>query len=501
MASRSCRPAARAASGGAAPRLERRGHLAARLVHHGERLPGVDGGPDDVPPIGQVEQVHRLALGLRQAAGEGVALRERGRAARLLVDQIDLAGALADAGEALLDLRPRRAGVVVAGARAHRPELALLVVHVFVHRADGRVSLARARVEAAVRLVEEHGAGEGDGLLDGERQRAVGHRHGLAERVGGERAPGRGLPVRGRLLVPGAEVEVLRHRRRVLAHRGEPPRGRGVQLLAQLLPGGRVGHVAHERVLEDVLPGLREARSGVLDEQLGRDQLAHRGLGLGDAERHDPGVPHAHPEDAGAHHRVAGRLLERVEADLDGRLDRRRRAHVATGGDDARQLFGEEGRAGGLLRHLIEHRVGGGGPDHRPCDLARRAPRDGPQLDAHVIAADEALALAAPERRAHQHHHEERPPVGAAEEVVDPGDGLGIRPLRVLDEHGAGLRGGGAEDELRHREPQRVARAAGVDALREGLVRQEAREQPPLLVVQLALRHRGLRLLARGPLR
>ena len=147
-------------------------------------------------------------------------------------------------------------------------ELARLVEDVLAHRADGRVALARAGVEAAVRLVEQHGAREGHGLVDGEGERAVGHRDRLAQRVGGERAPRGGLPVIGRLLVPAAEVEVLRHGRRVLAHRrrATAPRRRGA-VLPQLLARGGVGHVAHQRVLEEVLPRPGEARARVLDQR------------------------------------------------------------------------------------------------------------------------------------------------------------------------------------------------------------------------------------------
>ena len=192
------------------------------------------------------------------------------------------------------------------------------------------------------------------------------------------------------------------------------------------------------------------------------------------------GVPDAHPEDAGAHHGVARRLVERVEAHLDRRLDRRRRAHVLAGGDDARQLLGEERRARGLLRDLVEHRVGRAGADHGAGDLARGAPGDGAELDAHVVAPDEALALAPPERRAHQHQHEERLVAGAAEEVVDPGDRLGVGPLRVLDEERAGL------DARRRRARARSSRARARRARRAGsmpsgkgwLARRRARRPP-----------------------
>src|SRR6202044_2380207 len=135
-----------------------------------------------------------------------------------------------DALEAVLDVGAGGAGVVVAGAGAEGPELARLVEDALAHRADRRVALARAGVEAAVRLVEQERAGEGRGLVRGEGERAVGHGHGLAQGVGRERAARGDLPVIGRLLVPAAEVEVLRPRRRVLAHRREPLRRPGVEL-------------------------------------------------------------------------------------------------------------------------------------------------------------------------------------------------------------------------------------------------------------------------------
>ncbi len=116
-----------------------------------------------------------------------------------------------------------------------------------------------------------------------------------------------------------------------------------------------------------------------------------------------------------------------------------------------------------------------------------------------MIAADEALALAAPEGGAHQHQHEEGLAVGAGEEVVDPGDGLRVRPLRVLDQDGARAGRAGAEDQLGHREPERVARAARVHPLREGLVGEQAGEQA-LVVDEPSLGDRVLGLLVGGAL-
>ena len=106
-------------------------------------------------------------------------------------------GALAHEHEALLDVGGARgAGVVVAGLRAHGPQLARLVEDVVAHRADGRVPLARARVEAAVRLFEERRAGERRSACRS-RRRARDRPWSTAslQRVGGEGTARRGLPV------------------------------------------------------------------------------------------------------------------------------------------------------------------------------------------------------------------------------------------------------------------------------------------------------------------
>ncbi len=129
----------------------------------------------------------------------------------------------------LVEVRARvavaAARVDVAHARAGRADLARPVVHRLFHRAHGGAALAGARVQAVPREIEELRADELRRSVFGERERLLGQRHGLGQRVRRQRA------ARGLLHVPGrrhrlaAELEVARDARVVFAHlaRGQRP--------------------------------------------------------------------------------------------------------------------------------------------------------------------------------------------------------------------------------------------------------------------------------------
>ena len=101
-------------------------------------------------------------------------------------------------------------------------------------------------------------------------------------------------------------------------------------------------------------------------------------------------------------------------------------------------------------------------------------------------------------------------PARAAEQVIEPRDALGVGPLGVLDaDDDRRALAREPDDDLRHREPERVARGAGVGHLGQRLVREEVREH---LDASLGLEHhlgdrrardgdvRGARVLERGAL-
>ena len=68
-------------------------------------------------------------------------------------------------------------------------------------------------------------------------------------------------------------------------------------------------------------------------------------------------------------------------------------------------------------------------------------------------------------------------PHGAAEEVVEPGKALEVRPLRVLDGDDERRLLRDADGHVGERDPERVTGGAGVDALGQRLVRDEARDE------------------------
>ncbi len=176
----------------ASPRLERRADLAARLPHDGERLPGVDRRARDAVPLREREQGVGHLGGLVELPGVRVPGRERRAAARLLVGQAGLLRRAPHLVEPRARLGVAAARVLVAHASPARAHLARAVVHRLLHRAHRRVALARARVEAVPRLVEQLRARELRRLVLGEGERLLGERHGLGQRVRREGAA-RGL--------------------------------------------------------------------------------------------------------------------------------------------------------------------------------------------------------------------------------------------------------------------------------------------------------------------
>ncbi len=233
---------------------------------------GVHGGRADAALLRELEQARGLALGFAELAGEGEPGREHRRAAGLLVVQAERRSAITHLRQALADALTGAARVVEASARAAGAHAARLVVHVLFERHDRGLAIARARIEPAPRLVEVARAQEARGLVLGERERTLRHREGVLQRVGGEGALRGACPVVRGLLVLPAEVVVTRDDRGVLAHRGQPGGGERVELLALALTERGISDLAHERVLEQPLPGPGEASDVLLDQDLGADQ-------------------------------------------------------------------------------------------------------------------------------------------------------------------------------------------------------------------------------------
>jgi hypothetical protein len=94
-----------------------------------------------------------------------------------------------------------------------------------------------------------------------------------------------------------------------------------------------------------------------------------------------------------------------------------------------------------------------------------------------VIPAGESLRVVAPERRSGGEQHPQHAIGGAGQEMIEPGQALGVGPLRVFDpEHERRLLGN-AKGGLRQCDPQRIARPTGIFPLRQRLVGHELPEQ------------------------
>jgi len=247
----------------------------------------------------------------------------------------------------------------------------------------------------------------------------------------------------------------------VLAHLRQPLAGARVAILQHVLAERRVRDLTHQRVLERPLARVEEARLRLLHEHLGAGERAEHVVRAGDAERGEAAVPPDQAVHAELRRRLPRRVVERVEVHLDGGFDRRRRRRVLPFGGEARQLLGEERRAGGLLRDRVGERVAGFADgmiaEHRLGDGANGLLRQRPKLDFHVIAARKTRWLVAPEGRARGEQHPQRAAGGAPQEVIDPREALGVGPLRVLqgeDERRGLCRG---ERDVGEGDPQGVA--------------------------------------------
>ena len=403
MASRSLQAGAAGGAGRAAARLERAHQLAARLVHDGERsarrrprrraMPRARRSRAGGPP-----RARRLRDSRRTRSG--------GRASRCsepLRRPDRASGALSrDLGQALVDVGAGAARVVVAGARPFGRDLAGLVEHdVFAWRGRAVSRSAARGVEAASMPRRAERARERRGLVLGECERAAPAMRtaSLSALVASARRaarlpvippPPRGLrPISKCLATVAASSPILASQ--------SAGRAREARFLCTS-PSGGVRHVAHQRVLEGPLARAREsatrlARSADSAPASSEQRRSARGPPAPRARR-----PTREARTPRARHRVAARLLERVEAHLDGRLDGGRGVRVLAERGETRQLLGEERRARGLRRDAdrapARRRVS---PSIALAIRARRSPRDGAQLDPHVIAPDERAGLVAPE--------------------------------------------------------------------------------------------------------
>src|SRR5580693_9731149 len=96
-----------------------------------------------------------------------------------------------------------------------------------------------------------------------------------------------------------------------------------------------------------------------------------------------------------------------------------------------------------------------------------------------MVASLEAGGVVAPERWTRSRDDANGAPGGTREEVVDPGEALGVRPLRVLQDDDERLSPSDAEGHVGEDEPKGVAGAAGVVELGQRQVGRQACKKLP----------------------
>ena len=460
---------------GAAAGLEGGAHLAARLTHHRERLPGIDGRARDVVLLRQGEQrVGRLGR-LVQLSGVGVSRRERRRAPRLLVGQPRLLRGAPDLVEPRARLGVAAARVLVAHACAPRAHLARLVVDRLLHRAHGRVALAGARVETVPRLVEQLRAGELRRLVLGEGQRLLRQRRppraARAPRGRGAR-PSPGTPRRPSLSPPRSRCRATMASSSPIFASQRPARAcdsRSASSPSEAYATSRISAClkANSRV-----PVKRACACSTRISAAASSRSASAAFGDADGLQPDDPTRPARTPPASPPRRARSRRARRGApaspprssgaSDASRPAAARRASSSANSGSPADCCAIESSSASPRSPVARSPRM--------DAAIARDwLARQRTQLDADVISSLEARGVVAPEAWAAPPRGRRAGwPAARASRWSIHAEALGVGPLRVLEDDRRAGCCAPCPRHVREREPERVARAARVVELRAG---------------------------------